>query len=124
MNSWLNDIPSLHPAGKGNAAVLNPADAAALGIADGDRVRVFSGVGEVALPVVISARPRPGVVIVDHGWGSRVFDPRGDAAPTSFGVNRNLLIGGLPVDPLSQTPALSSTYVGVQRIAADEPTAV
>lgn len=115
MNSWLNDLPGLHPAGKGNHAVLNPVDAARLGITDGDRVRVFSPVGEIELAAVVSDRPRPGVV-VDHGWGSRVFDPRTGAAPTSFGVNRNLLVGGHPVDPLSQTPALSSTYVGVERV--------
>jgi formate dehydrogenase len=116
MNSWLNDLPGLHPAGKGNHAVLNPVDAARFGITDGDRVRVFSPVGEIELPAVVSDRPRPGVVVVDHGWGSRVFDPLTGTAPTSFGTNRNLLVGGLPVDPLSQTPALSSTYVGVERV--------
>ncbi len=57
-----------------------------------------------------------GVVIVDHGWGSRIFDPRGGGAPESFGANRNLLVDGGPVDPLSQTSALSSSYVGVERV--------
>lgn len=116
MNSWLNDIDGLHPAGKDNHAVINPDDAAALGVADGDRVRVFSDIGAVELTAVVSDKPRPGVVIVDHGWGSRVFDPRGGAEPISFGVNRNLLVGGSPVDPLSQTPALSSAWVGIERV--------
>ncbi|WP_432246537.1 molybdopterin-containing oxidoreductase family protein [Mycolicibacterium sp. ELW1] len=116
MNSWLNDIPGLHPSGKDNHAVINSHDAAALGIADGDRVRVFSDIGAIELTAVVSDRPRPGVVIVDHGWGSRVFDPRGGAEPVSFGVNRNLLVAGSPVDPLSQTPALSSAYVGIERV--------
>jgi len=71
--------------------------------------------GEIELAAV-SDRPRHGGVVVDHGWGSRVFDPRVGAAATSFGVNRNLLVGGHPVDPLSQTPALSSTYVSVERV--------
>lgn len=116
MNSWLNDIPGLHPSGKDNHAVINSQDAAALGVADGDRVRVFSDIGAIELTAVVSDRPRPGVVIVDHGWGSRVFDPRGGAEPMSFGVNRNLLVEGSPVDPLSQTPALSSAYVGIERV--------
>ncbi len=116
MNSWLNDIPGLHPSGKDNHAVINSHDAAALGVADGDRVRVFSDIGAIELTAVVSDRPRPGVVIVDHGWGSRVFDPRGGAEPMSFGVNRNLLVEGSPVDPLSQTPALSSAYVGIERV--------
>ncbi|PND55974.1 formate dehydrogenase [Mycobacterium sp. ENV421] len=116
MNSWLNDIDGLHPSGKDNHAVINPDDAAALGVADGDRVRVFSDIGSIELTAVLSDKPRPGVVIVDHGWGSRVFDPRGGAEPISFGVNRNLLVDGSPVDPLSQTPALSSAFVGIERV--------
>jgi formate dehydrogenase len=116
MNSWLNELPGLHPAGKKNEVVINPDDAAALGVGDGDRVRVFSTVGEIELAATVDKRPRPGVVIVDHGWGSRIFDPRGGGVPESFGVNRNLLIDGGPVDPLSQTSALSSAYVGVERV--------
>ena len=116
MNSWLNELPGLHPSGKGNEVLINPDDAADLGIGDGDRVRVFSPVGEIELPAAVDKRPRPGVVIVDHGWGSRIFDPRGGGAPESFGANRNLLVDGGPVDPLSQTTALSSAYVGVERV--------
>ncbi|MGB3352569.1 MAG: molybdopterin-dependent oxidoreductase [Mycobacterium sp.] len=116
MNSWLNEIPGLHPAGKGTEVLIHPEDAAGLGISDGDRVSVFSAVGAIDLDAALSERPRPGVVIIDHGWGSRVFDPRGGAAPESFGVNRNLLVDGGPVDPLSQTSALNSSYVGVRRV--------
>ncbi len=116
MNSWLNELPGLHPSGKKNEVVINPDDAAALGVGDGDQVRVFSPIGEIELPATVSEQPRPGVIIVDHGWGSKVFDPRGGAAPESFGANRNLLVDGGPVDPLSQTSALSSSYVGVERI--------
>ena len=117
MNSWLNELPGLHPSGKGSQVVIHPDDASSLGIRDGDRVRVHSPVGAVELAASLSDQPRPGVVIIDHGWGSRVFDPLGGSAPESFGVNRNLLVDGGPVDPLSQTPALSSTYVAVERLA-------
>jgi formate dehydrogenase len=118
MNSWLNELPGLHRSGKGNDVLINTADAAALGISDGDRVRVFSPVGEIELRAALSDRPRRGLVVVDHGWGSRVFDPRGGAEPQSFGVNRNLLVGSATqdIDPLSQTSTLSSTYVGVERV--------
>ncbi|MDT5322877.1 MAG: hypothetical protein QOF25_29, partial [Mycobacterium sp.] len=116
MNSWLNELPGLHPSGKGNEVVINPGDAAALGIGDGDRVRVFSATGDIELAASVSDRPRRGVVIVDHGWGSRIFDPRGGGAPESYGANRNLLIDGAPVDPLSQTSPLSSSYVGIERV--------
>jgi len=116
MNSWLNELPGLHPSGRRNSVIINPEDAAALGVTDGEAVRVFSPVGEIELAASVSARPRRGVVIVDHGWGSRIFDPRGGSLPESYGANRNLLIDDLSVDPLSQTSALSSGYVGVERI--------
>ena len=77
---------------------------------------MFSPVGAIELAASLSERPRRGVIVVDHGWGSRVFDPRGGAEPQSFGVNRNLLVDAGPVDPLSQTSALSSSYVGVERL--------
>ena len=116
MNSWLNELPGLHPAGKRNEVLINPADAATLGIGDGDRVRVFSPVGEIELDAAVSGRLRAGLVVVDHGWGSRIFDPRGGGAPQSYGVNRNLLIDGESIDPLSQTSTLSSTFVGLERV--------
>ncbi|EHB56446.1 Nitrate reductase [Mycolicibacterium rhodesiae JS60] len=116
MNSWLNEIPGLHPSGKRNEVVIHPDDAARYGIETGDRVRVSSPVGAIELPAMVSDQPRPGVVIVDHGWGSRVFDPRGGTVPESYGVNRNLLIDGAQVDPLSQQPAMSSSYVGIDRV--------
>ena len=115
MNSWLNELPGLHPAGKGNGVLIHPADAATLGIGDGDRVRVFSPVGSLELDAELSDRLRRGLVVIDHGWGSRIFDPRGGAEPQSFGVNRNLLVGD-DVDPLSQTSALNSAFVGVERV--------
>ncbi|CAN5442691.1 molybdopterin oxidoreductase family protein [soil metagenome] len=113
MNSWLNELPGLHPAGKGNGVLINPRDAAALGISDGDRVRVFSPVGSVELVASVSDRPRPGLLVIDHGWGSRVFDPRGGAPAESYGVNRNLLLDRAELDPLSQTSALGSGWVGI-----------
>jgi formate dehydrogenase len=79
-------------------------------------VKVFSPVGAFELVASVNERPRRGVVVIDHGWGSRIFDPRGGAQPESYGANRNLLIDGEPIDPLSQTAALSSSYVGVERV--------
>lgn len=116
MNSWLNELPGLHPAGKHNVVYVHPVDAAALGITDGDRVRVSSPTGSVETTAALSDRPRRGLVVLEHGWGSRVFDPRSGSAPISFGVNRNLLVDGAALDPLSQTSALGGAHVRVERV--------
>ncbi len=116
MNSWINELPGLHPGGKGTDVIIHPDDAQRLGITDGDLVQVSSPVGRIELTATVDSQPRPGVVIIDHGWGSRVFDPTGDAEPISYGVNRNLLVDGDSVDPLSQTAALNSSYVSVRPV--------
>ncbi len=46
---------------------MNPADAAARGLLDGSSVRVWNELGEVFLPLRISAAVRPGVVSSDKG---------------------------------------------------------
>ena len=63
------------------AAIAGLVEMLRLGIGGGDRVKVHSPVGAVELTATISDQPRRGVVVIDHGWGSRVFDPRGGSAP-------------------------------------------
>ena len=72
---------------------------------------------------------RQGVVTIAHGWGSRIFDPRGGAEPLVFGANRNLLVDREHIDPLSQMPSLNATPVRVDvatptdaRATSHEPT--
>ncbi|MDZ7885997.1 MAG: molybdopterin-dependent oxidoreductase [Mycobacterium sp.] len=119
MNSWLNELPGLHPSGRRNVVFIHPDDAAALGIGDGDTVRVTSAVGSVDVLAALSDRPRRGLVMMEHGWGSRVFDPRSGAPPQTYGVNRNLLVDGAALDPLSQTSALGGARVNVERVRRD-----
>src|SRR5581483_5922516 len=116
MNSFINELPSLHPGGRTNHVVINPLDAAELGIGDGYLVRVSSPVGEIEIEAKVTDQPRRGVVIIDHGWGSRVFDPRDGKEPESYGANRNLLVDATEVDPLSQTAPMNSSYVRVDRV--------
>ncbi|HZQ77914.1 MAG TPA: molybdopterin-dependent oxidoreductase [Acidimicrobiia bacterium] len=114
MNSWLNELPGLHPQRRGSVVEIHPADAAGLGITSGDNVRVVSATGEIEVEAEVSDGARPGVVVLAHGWGSRVFDPRGGGEPVAHGVNRNLLVTGAEIDPLSQISPLNSTWVRVE----------
>ena len=64
---------------------------------------------------------RAGVIVISHGWGSRVFDPRGGAEPIGYGVNRNLLVDGVDMDPLSQTAALNTASVRLDPVTVRLP---
>lgn len=122
MNSWLNETPGLFEQQRHNVLEMHPDDAAPLGLEDGEWAGVSSAAGSVELPVRIVDGGRPGVVAIPHGWGSRVYDPRGGAAPLGSGVNRNLLVDRADVDPFSQTPSLNATPVRVEaRVRARLP---
>ena len=116
MNSWLNDLPSIRKHGDANMLEVNAEDARRLGLETGDRAAVVSPVATIELDVVVSERTRPGVVVTGHGWGSRVFDPHGGAAPQVWGANRNALTPDSSVDPLSGTPAFATTFVDVRKV--------
>jgi anaerobic selenocysteine-containing dehydrogenase len=61
------------------AVTLSPADAAARGIAAGDRVRVWNELGEVICRARVSARLRPGVARMPKGSWQRDSDNGGAA---------------------------------------------
>lgn len=80
---------------------LDPVDAAARGIAEGDPVRVWNDRGELTLPARFSGRVRPGVVAIPWGWW-------GEAA------NVNILTSDAPTD-LGGGVAFFGTLVEVAR---------
>lgn len=116
MNSWLNESPGLFKLRRENVVEVHPGDAQALGIGDGDLVRLSSPVGSLDCSAQLSDAMRPGVVCIPHGWGTRTFDPAGGGAPESFGVNRNLLVDARRIDRFSQTPAFNSTPVKLELV--------
>src|SRR5262249_47739622 len=75
MNSWTNDLPGIHRRLSSNRLEINPADARTAGVRDDDWVEVASPVARVIVQAVVSTAIRPGAVVCEHGWGSRVFDP-------------------------------------------------
>jgi anaerobic selenocysteine-containing dehydrogenase len=84
---FLNSSYSKHHGDRENGPVLeiDPTDALARGISDGDPVRVFNRRAELRLPAKISDRLRPGVAAIPWGWW-------GEA------VNVNALTNDTPAD--------------------------
>ena len=68
LNSGYSHLPKHGPAEGGPFVELDPTDAAARGIAEGDLARVWNDRASLAVPARISARLRPGVVAIPFGW--------------------------------------------------------
>jgi anaerobic selenocysteine-containing dehydrogenase len=68
LNSGYSHLPKHGPAEGGPCVELDPADAAARGLADGDLADVWNDRATVTVPVRISERVRPGVVAIPFGW--------------------------------------------------------
>jgi formate dehydrogenase len=113
MNSWLVET-NYHRKNYGEMIDINPADASTQGITDGDKVRVSSSHGSIDVVACLTDEVPPGIVSMDHGWGSRLYDPQGREAPEISGVNRNILVGGDVLDELSGAPNLNGTQVRVE----------
>ncbi len=79
LNSGYSHLPKHGPAEGAPFVELDAADAAARGLADGDAARVWNDRATVELPVRVSTRLRPGVVVIPFGWW-RTQHPDGKAA--------------------------------------------
>lgn len=107
-NSWFANVESMKRGQRDrNRLDVHPDDAAARGVADGDRVRVASTHGEVEVEVRLDPDLLPGVVSLVHGWGHRGVTGMRVAA-ASPGVNPNAL---LPIGPDSFEPLSSQSHM-------------
>ena len=85
---------------------ISAADAEARGIADGDRVRVYNGRGELFTSAAISDRLQPGLVTMPFGWWA------GDADARTVNVLTNAAVGG--DDPDVGSAGFHDTLVEVE----------
>jgi formate dehydrogenase len=94
-NSWMHNSAKLMAGDRVHRARLNPADAAAAGIADGDPVRIASAHGEIEIEALVTDEVMAGTVAVPHGWG---HDAGWETANAAGGANVNLLTSSAPDD--------------------------
>lgn len=118
LNSWLMELPNMQKREQQNFCEMHPEDAKRYGIADKDLVRIKSTVGEITITASISEKVTLGNLVVQHGWGSRIFAPAEKGAEAwQYGVNRNELVDNQIMDPFSGTPNLNSSRVSIERCA-------
>ena len=89
-------------------ALLHPLDAAQLGVADGERVRLGNALGEVVVHARVFDGLQPGVVIVEGVWTDGYFEE---------GIGINALISDQPAQPAGGA-VFHDTAVWVRAAAA------
>ena len=100
-NSWMKGLPTLTGGSNTPTAMINPDDAMALGVANGDQVRVFTTTGSITLAASVREDVSPGCVCIPHGWSQ---------------ANVNALVGVDAIDALAGTSVLSGLSVGVSPV--------
>ena len=99
---------------------MNPRDAEARGLADGDVVRVFNDRGQILAGLKISDAIRPGVIRIDEGgW----YDPADPGAPGSlcrYG-DVNLLMTGIATSKLAQANCGQTGMAEVEKFTGEPP---
>jgi formate dehydrogenase len=94
-NSWMHNSPKLMAGDRAHRARINPGDAAAAGIGDGEAVRIVSAAGEIETEALLTDEVMAGTIAVPHGWGHAGGWRRANRAG---GPNVNLLASSAPDD--------------------------
>jgi anaerobic selenocysteine-containing dehydrogenase len=115
-NSWMHNITVLVKGRDRCTLVVNPLDAAKLGLVHGGRARVTSEAATLEATVEINDEIRTGVVSLPHGWGHDKAGTRLSVAREHAGVNVNLLAPGHLLDVPSGNAAVNGIPVEVAAV--------
>lgn len=104
--------PAWRKVDRDGALRLHPADAQALGLANGARAKCRSATGELEVTVELDDHLRRGTATLPHGYGQRYRD----SAPVGPQVNR--LTARVHCDPLTRTPFHKYVPVHIEPVFA------
>ncbi len=110
-NSWMHNAARLMKGGDRCTLLVHPDDARAHGLADGDRARLATAVGEVEVPIEISDSMMRGVLSLPHGFGHDRKGSRLRVAQETPGASLNDLTDASVVDPVAGTAVLNGVPV-------------
>jgi anaerobic selenocysteine-containing dehydrogenase len=109
-NSWMHNSEILTKGQPRHHLLVNPADLAARGLADGAMVKVWSRIGSIVVEAKATDEMMPGVVSLPHGYGhqkngirlSRASQVEGASIndltdPERLDVSGNAALSGVPV---------------------------
>jgi anaerobic selenocysteine-containing dehydrogenase len=94
-NSWMHNAPLLMRGGRTHSARIHPDDASAVGISDGEAVRISSPHGSIEIAATVTDEVKRGTIAVPHGWG---HTGGWQLAASAGGANVNSLTSSNPDD--------------------------
>jgi len=112
-NSWMHNFEVLVKGPDRCTVMINDADAAELGLSDGQVVNVSSRVGSIELPCTVTDAIGRGTVSIPHGYGHGREGVRTGIAAKHAGVSINDLTDELVLDELTGNAAFSNVRVRV-----------
>lgn len=110
-NSWMHNLPALAKGPFRCVALVHPADAQRLGLADGGRAKIENGGRAIDVVVELSDEMMPGVVSLPHGWGHDQPGTKMAVAAERPGANLNAILDDRRRDPLSGNAVLSGVPI-------------
>ncbi len=108
-NSWMHNLHVLAKGKERCVLLVNPVDASARGLDDGDIVEVATDVASIAIRMEISEEIMAGTVSAPHGWGHDLADTAIHIASQRAGANANAVID----ERLFDRPSVNSVLNGV-----------
>lgn len=117
-NSWMHNLPVLAKGAARCIALVNPADAARLGLEDGGKARIAHDGRSIEAEVEITDEMMPGVISLPHGWGHDQPGAQLEVAAANPGANLNALMDEDRRDPLSGNAVLSGMEVELTPVGA------
>lgn len=107
--------PILHDLEPSNDLWMHPADAAALGLKDGQSVRMRSPKGRTSgpLPLHVTERIPTGVVYTVHGFGQR---SKGLKRAFAMGGSDTEVMDGYRLDPISGSTGMRGNFVTIEGV--------
>jgi anaerobic selenocysteine-containing dehydrogenase len=112
-NTRLHNSPRLVKGKQRCTLLMNPRDASALRVRDGEQVEVRSRTGRVQATLEVTDDVMAGVVSLPHGWGHSRLGTRLGVASARPGVSVNDLTDEQRLDELTGTAAFSGVPVEV-----------
>ncbi len=116
-NSWMHNLPILAKGPFRCVALVHPADASRIGVADGARARIANGDRSIEVTVELTDEMMPGVVSLPHGWGHGQPGTQMRVAAERPGANLNAILDENRRDPLSGNAVLGGIPIAMTPLA-------